>query len=152
MHRIYPLRFPCAVHFLFSAPQPSCTVHFHLFAPHTFSATFLCGARSLFCTAHFLCGLPVRYTFSFLHRTLPLWTSCAVTSSLFTLQPSSAFPHGARFHLIILIPFTEQRERVGIYRNVQSSDEQDDFQDLKKQEMPTSLNEVKRGISCFFNP
>ena len=39
-----------------------------------------------------------------------------------------------------------QRETFG---NSLSSDEQDDFQNLQKQEMPTSLNNVKRGISCF---
>jgi hypothetical protein len=39
-----------------------------------------------------------------------------------------------------------QRETFG---NSLSSDEQDDFQNLQKQEMPISLNNVKRGISCF---
>ncbi len=112
-------------------PQLSCAVHFHFSAPHTFSAAFLCGALSLFCTAHFLCVFPVRCTCTFSHRTHSPQPSCAVTSSLFTPHTSSAFPCGARFNLIILIPFTEQRGCVDIYRNVQSSDEQDYFQDLK---------------------
>ena len=129
MHRIYPLWFPCAVYVHLFAPYtssaaflygvlshfctahilcdlpvrcsftfshrthslwPSCTVHVHLFAPHTTSAAFLCGARSLFCTAHFLWGLPVRCTFTFSHRTHSPQPSCAVHFHLSTPYTSSA--------------------------------------------------------------
>ena len=92
--------FPGRCTFTFShrthLPQPSCTVLIHLSAPHTSSVAFLCGALSHSRTVHIFRNLPVRCSFTF-----PLW-------------PSSAFPRGARFHLIILIPFTEQRGRVGI--------------------------------------
>ena len=132
----------CTAHFLWGLPVrctfpflhrtlplwTSCTVYFNISAPYTSSAAFLCGALSPFRTAHILRSFPVRCTFPFLHRTHSPQPSCAVTSSLFTPHTSSAFLCGAHFHLIILIPFTEQRGRVGIYRNGQSSDEQDDFQ------------------------
>ena len=194
MHRIYPLWFPCTVHFLFSAPHassvdflcgarsPFCTahilrnlpvrctftfphrthlpqlswaVHVHLFAPYTSSATFLYGAHSPFRTAHFLCGLPVRCTITFPHRTHLPQPSCTVlihisaphTSSVaFLSLPSrcSLPPHnsdsihrtaGTRWYIMECAVFGRARL----------------FSRLKKQEMPTSLNEVKRGISCFFN-
>ena len=70
--------------------RPSCAVLIHLFAPHTFSVAFLYGARSPFCTAHNFRSFPVRCTFPFLHRTLPLWTSCAVHFHLFAPHTSSA--------------------------------------------------------------
>ena len=207
MHRIYPLWFPCTVHFLFSAPHassvdflcgarsPFCTahilrnlpvrctftfphrthlpqlswaVHVHLFAPYTSSATFLYGAHSPFRTAHFLCGLPVRCTFTFSHRTHLPQLSCAVhflfsaphtfsvaflCGDIFTFYTAyflslparcSLLPHnsdsihrtaGTRWYIMECAVFGRARL----------------FSRLKKQEMPTSLNEVKRGISCFFN-
>ena len=112
--RSFPVR--CTFPFLHRTLPlwPSCAVHVHLFAPHEFSATFLYGALSPFRTVHIFRSFPVRCSFTFSHRTHSPQPSCAVTSSLFTPHTSSAFPHGARFHLIILIPFTEQRGRVGI--------------------------------------
>ncbi len=94
--RSFPVRctftFPHRTH----SPQLSCAVHFHLFAPYTSSTAFLCGAHSPFRTAHILCSFPVRCTFAFPHRTLPLGPSCAVHVHLFAPHTSSgAFLCGA---------------------------------------------------------